>query len=299
MHPNSLENLELPGIHENTLIYNGTVSPGQTASFVFPDEDSKYGYDYSNPLDAEVSDEGHFSVSFSRYDLDEMDEIRLIITGSIPQEQAFDLPVHPTEDGMEYIQSEANAELIEKDIRQNVQLDNIYENTRFYHVQNVFDNVDAVHFEHQSLGYSDDLNAPAADVELENTISTSFDESDLEAGDVLTFYIVAGGVTTVVEKEVQAWSDEEWARIDAIKEETELEEIYSDEVVLAGTTVPHATIMITNLNPRNFNVEIEADENGDFEFEFNENRDTVQGESILYSIVDEEGHLATIEEPVQ
>ncbi len=59
------------------------------------------------------------------------------------------------------------------------------------------------------------------------------------------------------------------------------------------------TITINNLNPRNFNVEIEADENGDFEFEFNESRDTIQSESILYSIVDEEGHLATLEKPIQ
>ncbi|WP_169871362.1 hypothetical protein [Shouchella patagoniensis] len=46
-------------------------------------------------------------------------------------------------------------------------------------------------------------------------------------------------------------------------------------------------------------MEIEADENGDFEFEFNESRDTIQSESILYSIVDEEGHLATLEKPIQ
>lgn len=297
VHPKAVENLELPGIHENTLIYNGTVSPGQTASFVFPYNNNEY--DYSNSLDAKVSDEGHFSVSFSEFDLDEMDEIRFIVTGNIPQEQAFDLPIHPAEDGMEYIQSEANTEGIEESIRQNVQLDDIYENTRFYHVQNVLDDVDAVHFEHPSLGFSNDINRPAADVELENKISTSFNETDIEGGDVMFFYIIANGVTTVVEKEVQTWSEEEWAQIDAIKEETKLDDIYSDEVVLSGTTVPNATITINNLNPRNFNVEIEADENGDFKFEFNESRDTIESESILYSIVDEEGHLATLEKPIQ
>ena len=298
VHSNALENLELPGIHENTIIYNGTVSPDQTVSFVFPDDDSEQDFDYSDPLDAEVSDEGHFSVSFGGYDLDEMSEIRFIVTGSLPQEQAFDLPIHSAEEGMEYIQSDANTEEIEESIRPNVQLDDIYENMRFYRVLNVLDDVEAVHFEHTNLGFSHDMIAPSADEELKSLITTTFDEADLEAEDILTFYIVAGGVTTVIEKEVQSWSDEEWARIDEIKEETELEEISKDTLEFAGKTVPHAEVSIINLNPRNFNIQLDADENGQFEANSQDNVENITSDTILYQIVDEEGHLAAFEKPL-
>ncbi|MFB4211613.1 hypothetical protein ACE1TH_06795 [Shouchella sp. JSM 1781072] len=297
--PEAIEHLELPGIHENTRIYNGTVSPGQMVRFVFPDDEHESGFNYQNALDPHVSDEGHFSVSFSNYDLNDMEQIRFIVSGFLPQEQAFDLPIHPEEEGMAYIPSEADTEELEAAVQEEVELDDIYENTRFYHVQHVVEDVDAVHLEHPEIGFSEDLNLPAADVELENTISTSFDENVLTAGDTLTFYIVAKGVTTLVEKDVQGWTDEEWAVINTIKNETSIDEIVATEPIIVGKTVPHASITITNLNPRNFNTTIEADEEGQFEMDLSGSRDEMDGEAILFSIVDEEGHLATMEVPVQ
>lgn len=94
------EHLLLPGIHENTKDYSGRVNPGNTIMFEFPD--AKDIADRSTK-EAEVSEDGYFTIHVNPYEFKEGQKIRVYITNGYPHEQTFDIPVHKDKKGMEDI----------------------------------------------------------------------------------------------------------------------------------------------------------------------------------------------------
>ncbi|SDN66065.1 hypothetical protein [Alkalicoccus daliensis] len=95
------DHLLLPGVHENTISYEGRVGPEETIRFEFTDAE-----DISDRsiVDLEVDEEGYFQVDMRQYDFSAGEEIIVRIAGGgYPQEQVFELPVHPAEEGIEHI----------------------------------------------------------------------------------------------------------------------------------------------------------------------------------------------------
>ncbi|QDI90818.1 hypothetical protein EPH95_06205 [Salicibibacter halophilus] len=92
--------LLLSGIHENTEDYNGRVNPGDTVMFEFPDAENNTD---RSTEEAEVSEDGYFTIHVEPYEFKAGEDIRVYITNGYSQEQIFDLPVHEAEEGMEEI----------------------------------------------------------------------------------------------------------------------------------------------------------------------------------------------------
>lgn len=292
--PDVLENLELRGIHENTLIYNGTVNPKYNVRFEFPQRE---GQNARDTIDPEVSEEGNFSISFSGQEFDTDDEIRFYISdGGLPHEQAFDLPVHAAEDGMEVIESNACTTSQEEAVLEEVTLPDIYPDTRIYDpatadiVDNVHYSIDGEIFRHDLLMKSADDQNP------EGNIFTVFDENP-EAGQIFEFYIVADGVTAKIEKEVKELSEDEQQAVDAIIEETELPEIYTDTTSYEGKTNSNADVTATNADQTSWKADLNIDEDGNFTLPLEDHIEEA-GETILFVITGENGVSTTIEREV-
>jgi hypothetical protein len=94
------ENLLLPGIHENTRIYEGRINPGDSIIFEIPDAEASSERDSVTP---EVSEDGYFLIEMAEYEFSVGDNIQVYITGSYPHEEGFSIPVHEAEEGMEEI----------------------------------------------------------------------------------------------------------------------------------------------------------------------------------------------------
>ncbi|WP_040983993.1 hypothetical protein [Oceanobacillus jeddahense] len=94
------ENLLLPGIHENTVYYEGRVGPEEQVQLEFPDGDNPAD---STTVQPQTAAEGYFSVDLSDYPFSSGEAITVRITGGYPQEQTFEIPVHEAEDGMEEV----------------------------------------------------------------------------------------------------------------------------------------------------------------------------------------------------
>lgn len=94
------ENLMLPGIHENTRIYEGRINPDDNIIFEIPDAEASSERDRITP---EVSEDGYFLIEMEEYDFSVGDNIQVYITGPYPHEEGFSIPVLEAQDGMEEI----------------------------------------------------------------------------------------------------------------------------------------------------------------------------------------------------
>jgi hypothetical protein len=290
LYPDVLENLELPGIHENTFIYNGTINPDHSIRFEFPHNEKT--------IDPEVSEEGHFAISFSDKEISENDDIRVyIFGGGLPHEQTFELPVHRSEDGMEVIESTADTSEQEEALLEEVSLPDIQTGTKTYEAE-TGDMVENVHYSIDGEMVRKDLLVKSADHDNpEGEIVVEFDESPA-AGQTFEFYILANGVTAKIEKQVEKSSEDERQSADRIREETELPDITLDTTNYEGKTDPNAEVKVTDPELPNWIVTLDLDEDGHFTLPL-EDRIKEPGQIIQFTITDEDGNSTTIEKKVQ
>lgn len=97
-----LDNLILPGIHENTVYYEGRVNPGDSIIVYLVNPENPTNADRLD-VNPEVDEEGYFSIDLSEYTLDSTNAFRISLTGGYPQEQTFDIPINEAQEGMEAI----------------------------------------------------------------------------------------------------------------------------------------------------------------------------------------------------
>lgn len=97
-----LENLMLPGIHENTIYYEGRINPGDNLIVYLVDPKDPIPADRID-TQPEVDEDGYFSIELNRITLESNNNFRISISGAYPQEQVFDLPIHEAQEGMESI----------------------------------------------------------------------------------------------------------------------------------------------------------------------------------------------------
>src|SRR5699024_2157562 len=124
--PEVLENLELPYIYENTIVYNGTVNPEQEIRFELPMKN----IDTTETIDVDVTDDGHFSIPLSGADLKDGEEITVYIMNNMPHEQQFKLPIQSEEKGMEVVPRKSD---IIDEIEEETYLPDFYANTNSYY----------------------------------------------------------------------------------------------------------------------------------------------------------------------
>lgn len=128
VYPKALENLELPYIYENTLVYSGTVNPDQGIRFELPQPDSAN----KETVDPDVSEEGYFTVALDGTELEAGDELIVYIIGDMTHEQQLVLPIQPAEEGMELVEKISEKTAV-KEIKQVTDLPEFYENTSTYY----------------------------------------------------------------------------------------------------------------------------------------------------------------------
>lgn len=92
--------LMLPGLHENTAIYEGRIAPGKTLEIIFPDDEELANRTEITP---EVSEEGYFLVELDEFHFEAGQEVRFGIRDGENATQVFDVPVYESEEGMEEI----------------------------------------------------------------------------------------------------------------------------------------------------------------------------------------------------
>ncbi|WP_368655011.1 hypothetical protein AB4Y30_08300 [Ornithinibacillus sp. 4-3] len=128
VYPEALENLELPYIYENTLVYSGTVNPDQGIRFELLQPDSAN----KETVDPDVSEEGYFTIALNGTELEAGDELIIYIIGDMPHEQQLVLPIQPAEEGMELVEKISEKTAVEE-IKQVTDLPEFYENTTTYY----------------------------------------------------------------------------------------------------------------------------------------------------------------------
>lgn len=94
------DHLLLPGIHENTVIYEGRIAPGKTLTIIFPDSEQLADRTEITP---EVSEDGYFIVALDEYQFETGQEIRFGVNDGENATQVFDVPVNEAQEGMEEI----------------------------------------------------------------------------------------------------------------------------------------------------------------------------------------------------
>ncbi|GGP16927.1 hypothetical protein [Oceanobacillus neutriphilus] len=173
VYPEALENLELPYIYENTVVYSGKINPDQDIRFELPLPDT----DEMETVDPEVSEEGNFTIPLGGTKFEADDELIVYVMGSMPHEQQFVLPIQPAEEGMELVERSSETEAI-KEIKEATYLPEFYENTSTYYGKTL----------------------PEVDVQVSEVDAFTADTMDLEAdengdfsGDFSNFPYVAAG----------------------------------------------------------------------------------------------------------
>ncbi len=173
VYPEALENLELPYIYENTVVYSGTINPNQNIRFELPLPDT----DDTEMVEPDVSDEGYFTIPLGGTELDAGDELIVYVMGDMPHEQQFVLPIQPAEEGMELIESSSATEAIEE-IKEATYLPEFYENTSTYYGKTLPEV---------------DVQVSEVDAFIGDTMELEADENGDFSGDFSNFPYVAAG----------------------------------------------------------------------------------------------------------
>lgn len=198
----ALENLELPYIYENTLVYNGTMNPEQSIRF----ELSMKNTDNTIKVEPDVSSDGHFSVALNSTALEAGDELIVWIMGDMPHERKFKLPIQPQEEGMDVVPRKPNTI---KAIEDGTKLPDFYQNTGTYRGETMPGS--NVLVSETRAGETMDLDIDedgAFHEDFSNFPYVAKGEANRTEGDKLLFMITNGhGYSTYVEKEVLPASD--------------------------------------------------------------------------------------------
>lgn len=284
------ENLELPGIHENTAAYGGRVNPGSTIEMEIYDRRG----DLDSSSDLEVNKEGFFAVDLYQYESIEGDELTLHINhGELENEQLFILPIHPIEEGMDVIQPLSDTSEYEEQLLSTLDLDDIP--TVYPNALNLRGSVGR-HLEALLYSLGGDMQGDSfmAYSQRDN------DEGDYlrldtypEAGQRLTYYVVGDGVIASFEDEVEEMTPEAEAAAEIIRNETDFPIDTDSDGELTVRTIPNAEILTRNIEMGRA-TNLRSDENGEAVFPTPENFNE-PGTTLYVTIRDEDGYTETIE----
>lgn len=196
------ENLELPDIYENTIIYNGTINPEFSLWIELPDYESsdEAGEDPEGQETPYVNDKGQFSVTFATEDLQPGDEI--VFAFNAPEKETYrqTVEVLPAEEGMEIVESSADTSDVQDTVIEETEIDWLDDNKTPAFEMNTVGDVD--HLPLYSIA-EEPLNKENLIEYLDqNLYKANFTEDQLNIGETVTVYIVASGVTTTIETEV-------------------------------------------------------------------------------------------------
>lgn len=207
VYPEALENLELPYIYENTLVYSGTINPEQNIRFELP----LPGTDDTETIDPDVSDEGHFTIPLGGTELEADDELIVYVMGGMPHEQQFVLPIQPAEEEMELVESSSETTEIEE-IKEATYLPEFYQNTSTYYGKTLpevnvhVSEVDA--FNRDTMELEADENGDFSG-DFSNFPYVAAGEAGLQEGQTLLFTITdEEGHVALLVTEIQAPSDD-------------------------------------------------------------------------------------------
>lgn len=295
--PIALENLELPEIYENTIIYNGSINPETRLRIIFPEEDRPY----PDIIGSDLTDSGAFATVPQKYhELQAGDEITFFVSGGgLGTEQDFYRTVQPAEEGKEIVISDVDTEEQGQQLLEEVSLPNIYSNTRIFEGE-VPSNVDGLYYRDASGELSSDLvmNFAEDSVDSPNRLFSIFDEN-LQTGQPIEFYIIINGLMIPFEKEVQPLSEDARQAVNTIESTTSLPELSITTDTYEGETIPNAEITVVNPNLVSKIVYPTSDEQGIFSLPFDESDNMLEEDgSLLFKITDENGHTTTIEKEV-
>lgn len=189
------ETIELPDIYENTIIYNGTISPEFNFFILMPDGETLD--------DIYINESGQFSFTFFDREFQAGEEItfqfNVPATGGT-YENSIPVEVLSAEDGMEIVESSADTSDVQNAVIEETQFDwQEQEEAILLDVETV-GNVDGAPYytvNDEPITYENRLEHIQ-----ENLNRATFSTDNLEIGDLITVYVVASGVTTPVQVEV-------------------------------------------------------------------------------------------------
>lgn len=279
------EYLELRGLHENTVIYGGRVNPGSTVH-VFGDS--------GHASSVTVNEEGFFSIDLPDYIYSEREELPFVIEhDDLETSQAFVLPFHPAEEGMEVIEPLSDVSEWQEQLSAEInEFPEVYPNVLYYE-QAAGREIDALYFaiegEEMTNGHFDGLEEPNTDGEY----TIQFLRYP-EVGETITYYVVADGTFFAVERKVQEMTSEVEQASEYIQNETEI-------VLQPGAeeetfqTIPNAKV-VTTFSYDFLREETYSDESGAFTFSLpSRGEDLESGDSVYFTIENEDGYSETIE----
>lgn len=193
------ENLELPNIHENTRIYNGTINPELSLNVRMPGfEDEE---DPSDSIDdIFVNDNGQFVVTFITDELIAGEEITFLLDEEAHEANQQTMEILPAEEGMEIVESNADTSEIENSIIDATEFEwQEQEQAILLDIETVGDIDSAPYYTVNDEVINDEKRAEHIQEDL---YRATFSTESLNIGDVITVYVVASGVTAPVEVEV-------------------------------------------------------------------------------------------------
>lgn len=279
------DHLELRGLHENTIIYGGRVNPGSTV-YIFGDS--------GHSFDVTVNEEGFFSFTLNTYNFAEGDELPLLIEhDDLESHQTFLLPFHSPEEGMDIIQPLSDTTQWQEQLLEEIdEFPEIHPNALIYE-HAAGRELDALFYalegEEMVNGYRLGLEEPNEEGEfLMNLLRYP------EAGENVMYHVVADGVIATAERQVQELTSEIKEAGEAIQNETDIT-LQTDTEEAEFQTVPNASIIITFPYDQ-LREETESDESGEFTFTLpSRAEDLESGDSIYFTIIDENGSSETVE----
>lgn len=295
--PIALENLELPEIYENTVIYNGTINPETTLRVIFPNEESPYPDVHGSDL----TETGSFSITTNDQELKAGDKITFFVSGGgLGLEQDFYRTVQPAEEGKEIIKSSANTSEAEQEILNSTSLPDISSNTRHFTGETI--NSTEIYYTSEDGELKGETTSSSGGGGLTGKIDIYFNDVDLQVGQTIYFYIVSDGVIATIAKEVMDMTSEQEQAITKIQEETYLPEIYANTSTYYGKTLPNTKIMVANPYNSVTSLSVDSNENGDFPLPLDSFKEQINqmevGDVLLFTFTDENGYTESIETEV-
>ena len=285
------EDLELRGVHENTIAYGGRVRPGATVELDIQDRRA----DIDSTDELEVNEDGFFALNLHQYENVEGDEIRLTINHEeFASPQEFILDMHGVAEGMEVITPLSDTSAYEEELLSSLDLEelpNFYPNTLVTtgylgrHLEGFFYSIEGTEFSNAFMEFSQRDND-------EGQINISLDEYP-EAGQPITYYAIGDGVIATTEDTVEEMTPEAEQAAETIQNETDITIDESTSGETTFTTVPNAEVSMWNPEAE-VRTTLSSDENGEVVMprpeEYNES-----GTTLYVTIRDEEGYTDTIE----
>lgn len=196
------ENVNLPDIYENTVVYNGSLTSEFAWRIRFPEEDEDMGESIS------VNEDAQFSAVLSNENFEAGDDITFYIVGGRDDESKVKtVEVQPAEDGKEVVLGQEDSS---EQIEEATHLPDFYENTTSYYGKTVPNaNVHVlIDDEMDNLSLETDENGDF-EGDFSNFPNIGKGENNVDEGDTLFFIITdEDGNSSYFEKEVLPASDD-------------------------------------------------------------------------------------------